>query len=88
MSDILTRIRTSISTWRARRSTIAALSALNDHQLRDIGIHRGEIASVAAEHAGRTQPTRVQTIAASRPAARPVAANQNCAIERDWREAA
>lgn len=39
----------TVRRWRARRSTINALSALSDRTLRDIGIDRSEIIKVADE---------------------------------------
>ncbi len=42
LGDIVSAVRT----WRTRRAAIDELSRLNDHLLRDIGIHRGEIRAV------------------------------------------
>ncbi len=42
LGDIVSAVRT----WRARRAAIDELSRLDDHLLRDIGIHRGEIYAV------------------------------------------
>ncbi len=33
--------------WRERRATVAALSALDDHELSDIGLHRGDVQAFA-----------------------------------------
>lgn len=33
--------------WRSARATAKALTALSDKQLRDIGLHRGDIVDVA-----------------------------------------
>jgi uncharacterized protein YjiS (DUF1127 family) len=45
------RAATTIAAWYRRRRelrhNIAALSALSDHMLKDIGMHRSEIASIA-----------------------------------------
>ena len=41
----------AIVRWRERRTTIRRLSRLNDHLLRDIGIHRHEIASAVHQSA-------------------------------------
>ncbi len=45
------RLLDAIGRWRARRNTARRLSRLNDHLLRDIGIHRHEIASVVHQSA-------------------------------------
>ncbi|MCC6716273.1 MAG: DUF1127 domain-containing protein [Acetobacteraceae bacterium] len=37
------RVLAAFLSWRARRATIAELSALSDAQLADIGISRGEV---------------------------------------------
>ncbi len=42
LEDIVRAVRT----WRTRRAALYELSRLNDHLLRDIGIHRGEIRAV------------------------------------------
>lgn len=42
--------------WRHRRATIAALNRLDEAQLRDVGVLRGDIAPLAAELARRAVP--------------------------------
>jgi uncharacterized protein YjiS (DUF1127 family) len=48
-----------IAGWHVRRRqinrSIAALSALSDHMLKDVGIHRSEIASIAHTANDRTR---------------------------------
>ena len=44
---------------REARATSRMLSALDDHTLRDLGFHRSEIGSVAAEVHGTALPTRM-----------------------------
>lgn len=39
----------AVASWRSRCATEAALVALSDAQLADIGLHRGELARVALE---------------------------------------
>ncbi len=67
MSNIINSISTALANWQARRTTIQALSSLDEHTLRDIGISRGEITSVAAELTGRAQRSRVHTLRAAEP---------------------
>ena len=88
MSSLFDNIRTTFANWRARRRTIDALSALNDHQLRDIGIHRDEIISVASEVVNQVEPTRIQTRRASRPAVQPAPVVDVPGSDIDWRQAA
>jgi len=45
------RLSDAIGRWRERRAAVRRLSRLNDHLLRDIGIHRHEIASVVHQSA-------------------------------------
>jgi uncharacterized protein YjiS (DUF1127 family) len=40
--DALIRLHASFKKWRNRRLTLQALSDLNEHQLRDIGLARDE----------------------------------------------
>ena len=47
---------------RAARDLRAALNELDDRTLRDLGFHRDEIGSVAAEVHGDAPPTRVRTL--------------------------
>ncbi len=55
ISIYVARTLDTIGQWRERRSAIRRLSRLNDHLLRDIGIHRHEIAS-AVGRAARSLP--------------------------------
>jgi len=48
------------------KSTYDALRQLGDRTLRDLGFHRSEIRSVAAELTGETECTRVRTTSKSR----------------------
>jgi uncharacterized protein YjiS (DUF1127 family) len=51
--------------WRVRRETRAVfrvLHGLDDRTLRDLGFHRCEIWSVAAETTGEAESTRMRTI--------------------------
>ena len=45
------RLLNAIGRWRECRTTIRRLSRFNDHLLKDIGIHRHEIASAAQQSA-------------------------------------
>lgn len=57
-------LRRAWARHRRRRDTRAifhALSGLDDRTLRDLGFHRCEILSVAAETTGEAEPTRVRT---------------------------
>ena len=58
LSDLRTRRRRRV----AARDLRAALHDLDDRMLRDLGFHRDEIASVAAELGGDAMPTRVRTM--------------------------
>jgi uncharacterized protein YjiS (DUF1127 family) len=56
-------VRQTITRWRRRqhaRATYLALRALDRHVLRDLGFHRSELMSVAAEVAGVADCTRAR----------------------------
>ena len=56
-------VRPIVARWKSQqqaRATYLALRTLDSHILRDLGFHRSELMSVAAEVAGRADPTRVR----------------------------
>ena len=46
--------------WRLRQAAAETLHSLDDRTLRDLGFHRSEIGSVAAEISGRAEITYVR----------------------------
>ncbi len=62
------RLGQALSVWRRRRAAIRELSALSDHTLKDIGLHRGEIRSVVHEMTRAAAPARRQAPVSRRPA--------------------
>jgi uncharacterized protein YjiS (DUF1127 family) len=62
---LATRVLRTRERWRVRRETRAVfrvLHGLDDRTLRDLGFHRCEIWSVAAEATGEAESTRMRTI--------------------------
>ncbi len=55
---LLTRLYEALRRMRRRSRLLHELQALDDHMLRDIGLHRGEIDSVVAEVIGAAPATR------------------------------
>jgi len=54
IETMLTRLNTAIQGFRRRRQTIRELSRLTDRELRDLGISRCDIYSIADLKQGRT----------------------------------
>ena len=44
---LLKTVSEKLSAWRRYRETISELEQLSDHELHDIGVHRGEIEYIA-----------------------------------------
>ncbi len=64
------RLVQALSTWRRRSAAVRELSALSDHALKDIGLHRGEIRSVVHEMTRAATPAQRQTPVSRRRARR------------------
>jgi uncharacterized protein YjiS (DUF1127 family) len=47
VAHLLVRAGQTLTSWRRKRRTFRALMELDDHILKDIGLHRSEILSVA-----------------------------------------
>jgi len=61
---IVRPIAALIDAWRRQRmqgATLRTLHSLDDRTLRDLGLHRSEIAGIAAEIGGRAEATHVRT---------------------------
>lgn len=54
MTEKLNSMLVAIVNWHRRRTTISALSALSGDTLKDMGLHRSQIRSVATERVNKT----------------------------------
>ena len=66
VGNFLRRIVARSKRRQQAKATCRALRGLDAHALRDLGIDRSEILSVAAEIAGDADPTRVRALQARR----------------------
>jgi len=57
MFGYLNRCRNSLTKHYRRTVAARALAALDDHQLKDIGINRGQIWAATGEHDARRDPS-------------------------------
>jgi uncharacterized protein YjiS (DUF1127 family) len=58
---VVAALRSTAADWqrfRRRRAMLRELETLDDHMLRDIGIHRSEVSSLVAELIGAAPATR------------------------------
>lgn len=60
LARIMQRAAAFVVAWEARRRTIRELMALDDRMLSDLGITRGDIASIAAGTHSRTRWTSLR----------------------------
>jgi len=60
LARIVQRAAAFVAAWEARRRTICELMALDDRMLSDLGITRGDIASIAAGTHLRTRWTSLR----------------------------
>ena len=88
IGDSIDRRVDAFRRWRERRTTVAALSALDDRMLKDIGVRRDDIYSVV-EELGKDHP--LAPVGTTRPASQIVStqsASADAANDDDFESAA
>jgi len=66
--SLLKTVSEKLSAWRRYRETIRELAQLSDHELHDIGVHRGEIEYIArSSSAGKITARSSRTSSSTKP---------------------
>ena len=60
---LIAQIHSQFLRWQRGFATDAALAQVDDRTLRDLGLDRSEIGSIAAEVEGRAERTRIRSLA-------------------------
>ncbi len=71
----VSRLGQALSAWHRRRAAVRELSALSDHTLKDIGLHRGEIRSVVHEMTRAAESAKGPVSESRKHAGRPALAD-------------
>jgi len=62
---LLARWLRALAAWRLARRQARELEQLDDRTMADLGLGRGDIGSIVAEHTGQAEHTRLRVLAAS-----------------------